>query len=127
MAWFRSYILINDMNDLQLRLVKFTVRISNSTDSLAAFPKLEPIVKQINRSSSSVGANYSEAQSASSKKDFHSKVRIALKEARETEYWLFFLYEKLRDEHWLELKEEAVSFVKILTTIARKTDPDQNH
>ena len=115
------------MNDLQLRLVKFTVRISNSTDSLAAFPKLEPIVKQINRSSSSVGANYSEAQSASSKKDFHSKVRIALKEARETEYWLFFLYEKLRDEHWLELKEEAVSFVKILTTIARKTDPDQNH
>ena len=115
------------MNDLQVRLIKFTVRVSNFTDSLVAFPRLEPIVKQINRSASSVGANYSEAQSASSKKDFHNKVRIALKEARETEYWLFFLYEKLQEEQCMELKEEAVSFVKILTTIARKTDPDQNH
>lgn len=115
------------MNELQVRMMKFAVRISNLTDGLFSNPRLESTIKQINRSASSVGANYSEAQSASSKKDFHNKVRIALKEARETEYWLLFLYEKLEDKQWLELKEEALTLVKILTTIARKTDPDSSH
>jgi four helix bundle protein len=115
------------MNDLQVRILKFSVQVSNQTDRIASNPSLESVVKQINKSATSVGANYSEAQSASSKKDFHNKVRIALKEARETEYWLFFLFEKLKEEQWLELKEEALTLVKILTSIARKTDPDNKH
>jgi len=108
-------------------MLKFSVRISNCTDRLYKYPNLESVIKQINRSSSSVGANYSEAQSASSRKDFHSKIRISLKEARESEYWLQFLNEKLKDQEINDLKEEAVSLVKILTTIARKTDPDKTH
>ena len=115
------------MNDLQLRLMRFSVSVSNHTDGLYKKPQLEPVVKQLNRSASSVGANYSEAQSASSKKDFHNKVRIALKEARESEYWLLFLYEKLQEDPFAKLVEEAVSIIKILTTIARKTDPDEAH
>ena len=115
------------MNELQTRILKFSVSISNCTDGLYKYPRLEYVLKQLNRSSSSVGANYSEAQSASSRKDFHSKIRISLKEARESEYWLQFLFEKLNDQDINELKEEATSLVKILTTIARKTDPDNNH
>ncbi len=115
------------MNELQVRLLKFSVKISNETDGLYKKPNLESVIKQLNRSASSIGANYSEAQSASSKKDFHNKVRIALKEARESEYWIFFLYEKLREDRFVKLLEEGEILIKILTTIARKTDPDQNH
>jgi len=115
------------MNELQKRLLNFSVKISNETDGLYNRPQLESVIKQLNRSASSIGANYSEAQSASSKKDFHNKVRIALKEARESEYWILFLYEKLRDDKYVELVEEAEVLVKILTTIARKTDPHKKH
>ncbi len=91
------------MNELQMRLLKYSVKISNETDGLYKKPHLEAVIKQLNRSASSIGANYSEAQSASSKKDFHNKVRIALKEARESEYWLMFLSEKLNDKQLSEL------------------------
>lgn len=43
---------------------------------------------QLGKSSTSVGANYEEAQAGSSKADFKNKVRISLKEARESNYWL---------------------------------------
>ncbi len=115
------------MNDLQNRMLKFYIEISNKIDGLYCHPKLETTLNQLNRSASSVGANYSEAQSASSRKDFHSKVRISLKEARESEFWLQFLFEKLQDTEIEELIEEAVAIIKILTVIARKTDPDKDH
>lgn len=46
------------------------------------------IVSQVSRSVSSIGANFSEAQDASSSKDFINKIYIAKKEAAETKYWL---------------------------------------
>ena len=50
------------------------------------------IANQIGRSGTSIGANIHEAQYAQSKKDFMSKLEIALKEASETGYWLELLY-----------------------------------
>lgn len=50
------------------------------------------IVNQIGRSGTSIGANIHEAQYAQGKKDFISKLEIALKEASETGYWLELLY-----------------------------------
>ena len=50
------------------------------------------ISNQIGRSGTSIGANIHEAQYAQSKKDFVSKLEIALKEASETGYWLELLY-----------------------------------
>ena len=116
-----------EMNELQLRLVSFTVKVSNQIDGLYNQPNLKPVAQQLNRAASSIGANYSEAQSASSRKDFHNKVRIALKEARESEYWLEFLHQKLSNSSLADLKLEAETIIKILTTIARKTDPDKSH
>lgn len=53
----------------------------------------EPIISnQIGRSGTSIGANIHEAQYAQGKKDFVSKLEIALKEASETGYWLELLY-----------------------------------
>ena len=54
------------------------------------------IAKQLVRSGTSVGANIKEAQNAESKADFIHKLKIALKEADESEYWLF-LCENLED------------------------------
>lgn len=50
--------------------------------------RLAPIRKQILAAATSVGANIEEAQSAESREDFAHKVSVALKEARETSYWL---------------------------------------
>lgn len=46
------------------------------------------IKHQLGKSATSIGANYEEAQAGSSKADFKNKVRISLKEARESNYWL---------------------------------------
>lgn len=55
--------------------------------------------KQILRSGTSIGANIQEAQQAQSKKDFLSKMNIALKEANETQYWLRLL----KDSSYLDM------------------------
>lgn len=78
--------------------------------------------KQILRSGTSIGANVEEAVSAPTKKDFAHKMSIALKEARETKYWLFLL----RDTQYVtesevahllnQLKEIIALLVSILKT-----------
>jgi len=50
-----------------------------------------PLVSQLIRSATSIGANYMEANQAESKKDFYHKIKICLKEANETKYWLQML------------------------------------
>lgn len=48
----------------------------------------KPLISQLVRAGTSIGANYCEADNASSKKDFYYKISICKKEARETKYWL---------------------------------------
>ena len=76
--------------------------------------------KQILKSGTSIGANVEESQSAISKRDFVSKNSIALKEARETYYWLRLL----KDSHYLSeeyicLLNECNELNKILTSIVK--------
>ncbi len=71
--------------------MEFSVDIINLVKQLKA--NHESIISnQIGRSGTSIGANIHEAQYAQGKKDFISKLEIALKEARETGYWLELLY-----------------------------------
>jgi len=74
--------------DLQERLVNFTVRIIKLFESLPETRAGKHVSLQILRSGTSPAANYGEAQSAESKADFVHKLKIALKELRETEIWL---------------------------------------
>ena len=69
----------------------FAVTIVNLTDGISV-PKSAYMINQLARSGTSVGANIYEAQYAQSRKDFVSKLEIALKEASETSYWLKLLY-----------------------------------
>ncbi len=74
---------------------KFAVDIVNLVDNVT-MPKSSYMVNQLARAGTSVGANIHEAQYAQSKKDFVSKLEIALKESNETSYWLKLMYETKR-------------------------------
>ena len=111
------------MNNLQIRLVHFASSIFNTLAPFKEHSLIEPVRHQEIRASSSVGANYSEAHSASSTKDFHNKIRIALKELQETDFWLHYLVEIIPDiSNLSELEEETQELLRILSTISKKTD-----
>ncbi len=75
----------NKLADLS---IDFSVKIINALNDIKGHYAL---VNQIERSSTSIGANIHEANYAHSKADFVAKLQIALKECYETEYWLQIL------------------------------------
>jgi four helix bundle protein len=85
-----------------------------------------PLISQIVRSATSVGANYREANSAGSKKDFRNKIVIARKEISETEHWITLLatcYPQHKDELrilWQENHELLLIFSKILLKLDKQ-------
>ena len=83
----------------------------------------EVLGRQVLRSGTSIGANLEGAAAAQSKADFVSKYSIALKEARETHYWLRLLKETevISAERLNGLTNESNQLVAILTTIVKKS------
>ena len=77
--------------------------------------------KQLLRAGTSIGANVREAIQAQSRKDFISKMQIALKEASETEYWLELLHETgyLSDKEFESISADCSSINKILISIVK--------
>ena len=78
----------NRKYDLEERLIKFSVRIIDVVEALPNTRAGNHIAGQLIRSGTSPASNYGEAQSAESRKDFIHKMKIALKELRETHIWL---------------------------------------
>lgn len=78
------------------------------------------ISKQLLRSGTSIGANVHESISAVSRKDFINKLSIALKEARETDYWLRLLVESNIVDYDLKFMLEKIDeVIKILVSIVK--------
>jgi len=79
--------------------------------------------KQILRSGTSIGANVHEAVSSESKKDFIHKLGIALKETRETSYWLRLLKDSnyIHQQKFDSLHLTCLSLTKILNSITLTT------
>lgn len=77
------------------------------------------ISKQIFRSGTSIGANMNEAKHPQSDADFLSKANIALKEARETEFWLNLLHDNgyISNEQFSSLNNDLSRILRILVTI----------
>ena len=75
-------------NDLLERTFNFGVDCIKFMRHLPNYQEYTVIQYQLTKSSTSTGANYEESQAGSSKADFKNKVRIALREARESNYWL---------------------------------------
>ncbi|MBD6620790.1 four helix bundle protein [Komarekiella sp. 'clone 1'] len=105
------------------RTKAFAVRIIKACSFLDEKPGVcRTLSKQLLRSGTSIGANVHESRSAQSDKDFLHKMEIALKEARETEYWLEILIESevVEKSKFSPLLQEADEIVKILVASIRK-------
>ena len=77
-----------------------------------------PLINQLLRSGTSVGANIHEAQYAQGTKDFISKFEIALKECNESEYWLELLYDTncISQEKFQMFQKECVQLRRMLVS-----------
>ncbi len=105
------------------RTKQFAIRIIKAASFLDEKPGiLRTLSKQLLRSGTSIGANVREAQSAQSDRDFLHKLEIALKEARETEYWLEILIEseKVEPTKFKQLLLEANEINRILIASTAK-------
>ena len=78
--------------DLDDRLLIFGARVLRLVGALPRAVAGRHIGTQLLRSATSIGANYEEAQAAESAADFVHKLQVALKEARETNYWLRLIH-----------------------------------
>ena len=77
--------------DLEERLIDFAVRIIRTTESLPKTRAGNHIAGQLVRCGTSPAPNYGEAQSAESRSDFIHKMKVSLKELRETRIWLLMI------------------------------------
>ncbi len=114
---------LNKKFDLEERCAKFGEDVIKLCQTLRQDVVSTPLIKQIIRSATSVGANYMEANGASSKRDFTNKIYICKKEAQETCHWLRMLAtsnpekkDSLR-RHWQEAHELTLIFQKITTKL----------
>lgn len=102
---------------LEQRMIDFSVETIKTFDKYSKSPTLRSSVEQLIKSASSIGANYTEANNASSKSDFKNKIFIAKKEAAETRYWLAVLSRSLPEENLDHLQQEALELNLILQKI----------
>lgn len=109
-------------NNLQERLFSFAVTTIRLVRILPKGKEYDVISWQILKSTSSGGANYSEAQGAVSRADFANKIGIALKEIKESNYWIKLIIATTENsEDWRKLETESSELAKILGSICSKT------
>ena len=121
-----------DNYDLEERTAKFGEYVIILCRAIQQDAVTKPLINQLVRSATSVGANYCEANGASSKKDFRNKIFICKKEAQETKHWLRMLAisapekkEEIR-KIWKEAQELTLIFGKVLSTIKKDNSKLEN-
>ena len=106
--------------DLEERTALFGEAIINFAKSLSRSIVNDPLIRQVVRSGTSIGANYMEADGAESKKDFRHKIAICKKESKETKHWLRMIVKANPDSKdeckilWKEAQEFTLIFSSIL-------------
>ena len=106
----------------------FSVRAVRAYQHLASEKKEYVLSKQFLRSATSIGANVHEANNAQSKKDFISKLEIALKESNETSYWLKLLYKTGRiDQQTYYVTERLCGNIRRLLIASCRTAKQNYH
>ena len=105
------------------RAFAFAVRVVTLCQTLEGKSGISrTLANQLLRSGTSVGANLEESKGGQSRADYLSKVSIALKEARETRYWLRLLVatDIIPENQLAPMLDESNQLVAILTTIVKK-------
>lgn len=112
--------------DLRDRTYRFSLSVVRFLSNCSSSSITSPILNQLLRSATSIGANIEEADSSPTRKDFKHKLVISKKEAAETVYWLKLLIdsELLKSDAVTakakELLDEAEQLVRILGSILGK-------
>lgn len=107
----------NDKENIIVNLTfNFAIEINDFTEMLRKDNKYH-LSNQLFKSGTSIGANVREAQNAESKADFIHKMKIAGKEADETEYWLMLCQESMHLDSNEKLLDQIVSITKVLSKI----------
>lgn len=108
--------------DLRDRSLAFSREIIRFAKTIQKDMLVRPILDQLLRSATSIGANFVEAKNGSSKRDFRNKVFISKKEASETLYWLKLLEEFTNSPKLPRLQKECQEIILILQKIITTLD-----
>ncbi len=105
--------------DLEDRTAEFGEQVLAFAKTIPNTTINTPLISQLVRSATSIGANYCEADEAGSKKEFRHRISICKKEAKETKYWLRMIASANEDARtvartlWQEAKELHLIFAAI--------------
>ncbi|MBI5286224.1 MAG: four helix bundle protein [Deltaproteobacteria bacterium] len=117
--------------DLEERTARFGEEIIEFVRTLQRDEINRPLIGQVVRSATSIGANYMEADGACSKKDFQYKIGLCKKEAKETRHWLRMLARANPNKDvdcrrlWQEAQELTLIFSQIFLSMSKKNQmPD---
>ena len=120
--------MIKHKYDLEERTAKFGEEIIRFAKKIPENSVTRPLIPQLVKAGTSVGANYCEADDAESGKDFRHKIGICKKEARETKHWLRMIVRaapELEEEArilWTEAKELNLIFNAISRSTKKSLD-----
>ena len=109
-------------NSLEARTMNFAIEVRRLLNSIPKTDFNGNDFLQLVRSSGSVGANYIEANECFSKKDFIYRIKICLKEAKESRYWLLVIdrtNEIKKADKISELIDEATQLIRIFYSMLK--------
>ena len=118
------------LNDYLLKQECLKEEVRSKKEKRKAIPvylqSVSAICNQLLRSGTSIGANNAEATNAVSKQDFRAKSYIALKEARESLYWIELLHRNgyLDEKQYESIHDDCEELVRILVSRCKKLDAE---
>ena len=115
---------VTPFRELENRTTRFARDVIFLCKELPSGAVERELIRQVVRSAGSVGANYREANEAVGKKDFGYRLRIARKEAKETEHWLLLIAEVCPNlaAKTQVLISEGLELRNILSAILKKAE-----
>lgn len=117
--------MLNTKHEIHSRIYTFVLRVLRALKQLPRTSENNVLIKQVVRSSASIGANASEADGAESKKEFAHQFTIAKKEAKETYYWLSLLFDhnnipKTKSSSLLDENKQLIAIISKIILNAKK-------
>ena len=115
--------MLENKREIHDRIYKFVLSVLQSIKVVPKTTENLVLIKQVVRSSASVGANALEADGSESKKEFIHRFTISKKEAKETYYWLSLISDHNPNlkKNFFELIDENQQLIKIISTIILNT------
>lgn len=108
-----------DQYNLEKRTTRFGESVIDFCNAINKNTITKPLISQFIRSGTSIGANYMEANAASSKKDFRHKIYICKKEAQETKHWIRMIKKALpkKENNIQNIEKECEELILIFGKI----------